>query len=342
MARADALAVHDNGRSSRRAGSASATAIGRARSDFGRSVDGVVSQYTPEIKGSLLQADAEARGGDGTQAISTVTQLPPEGLTQGTSFTYYSEETSRGVVSQVVSQGGVQGANLQGSLVDTSAEMGNTNAAGLDRIRAGYSNESNIDERDNRDVLAMGSANFASYSATADGVLNANIDAAFTDYYGLGVLGGGGLLYTADTINGSVTYNFTLDTDTELLVGLVNNPLISRGGFDFLNFDLLLNGQAYGATDSIFENDAATSSDALAAFNDSVFSFGSLAAGNYELQFLMNMDVNNGGNFYGEFVFGAGDGSNALALSQVPVPAAVWLFGSGLIGLIGVARRKKA
>ena len=31
-------------------------------------------------------------------------------------------------------------------------------------------------------------------------------------------------------------------------------------------------------------------------------------------------------------------GSNTV----VPVPAAVWLFGSGLIGLIGVARRKKA
>jgi hypothetical protein len=30
------------------------------------------------------------------------------------------------------------------------------------------------------------------------------------------------------------------------------------------------------------------------------------------------------------------------ALTPVPVPAAVWLFGSGLIGLIGVARRKKA
>ncbi|MGB5398541.1 MAG: VPLPA-CTERM sorting domain-containing protein [Gammaproteobacteria bacterium] len=25
----------------------------------------------------------------------------------------------------------------------------------------------------------------------------------------------------------------------------------------------------------------------------------------------------------------------------MPVPAAVWLFGSGLIGLIGIARRKK-
>lgn len=29
-------------------------------------------------------------------------------------------------------------------------------------------------------------------------------------------------------------------------------------------------------------------------------------------------------------------------VSAVPVPAAVWLFGSGLIGLIGVARRKKS
>ncbi|MDX2486916.1 MAG: VPLPA-CTERM sorting domain-containing protein, partial [Gammaproteobacteria bacterium] len=26
----------------------------------------------------------------------------------------------------------------------------------------------------------------------------------------------------------------------------------------------------------------------------------------------------------------------------VPVPSAVWLFGSGLIGLVGVARRKRA
>ncbi|MDH5473491.1 MAG: VPLPA-CTERM sorting domain-containing protein [Gammaproteobacteria bacterium] len=32
----------------------------------------------------------------------------------------------------------------------------------------------------------------------------------------------------------------------------------------------------------------------------------------------------------------------SVAVSAVPVPAAVWLFGSGLIGLIGFARRKKA
>ncbi|MGB5426834.1 MAG: VPLPA-CTERM sorting domain-containing protein, partial [Gammaproteobacteria bacterium] len=28
--------------------------------------------------------------------------------------------------------------------------------------------------------------------------------------------------------------------------------------------------------------------------------------------------------------------------SPVPVPAAVWLFGSGLLGLVGMARHKKA
>jgi hypothetical protein len=32
----------------------------------------------------------------------------------------------------------------------------------------------------------------------------------------------------------------------------------------------------------------------------------------------------------------------APAPAPVPVPAAVWLFGSGLLGLVGVARRKKA
>jgi len=32
---------------------------------------------------------------------------------------------------------------------------------------------------------------------------------------------------------------------------------------------------------------------------------------------------------------------DAVSVSAVPVPAAVWLFGSGLLGLVGVARRKK-
>ena len=37
-----------------------------------------------------------------------------------------------------------------------------------------------------------------------------------------------------------------------------------------------------------------------------------------------------------------GQWQTTVEFSPVPVPAAVWLFGSGLIGLVGFARRKKA
>jgi len=37
-----------------------------------------------------------------------------------------------------------------------------------------------------------------------------------------------------------------------------------------------------------------------------------------------------------------GVGSFLVRTSVVPIPAAAWLFGSGLIGLVGLARRKKA
>jgi hypothetical protein len=51
---------------------------------------------------------------------------------------------------------------------------------------------------------------------------------------------------------------------------------------------------------------------------------------------MLAMDVTGslGDEAYGEMVFGA--------TSAVPLPASVWLFGSGLLGLIGISRNKKA
>lgn len=60
-------------------------------------------------------------------------------------------------------------------------------------------------------------------------------------------------------------------------------------------------------------------------------------------------DLANGGRIEGGFMLTGDIASNfggdtliAKASPVVPVPAAVWLFGSGLLGLVGVARRKKA
>ncbi|MGB5439622.1 MAG: VPLPA-CTERM sorting domain-containing protein [Gammaproteobacteria bacterium] len=41
-------------------------------------------------------------------------------------------------------------------------------------------------------------------------------------------------------------------------------------------------------------------------------------------------------------VGGSGGECTALETGAIPLPAAAWLFGSGLLGLIGMARRKKA
>jgi hypothetical protein len=45
-----------------------------------------------------------------------------------------------------------------------------------------------------------------------------------------------------------------------------------------------------------------------------------------------------------EWTWGSGASADSFTLNvgAVPIPAAVWLFGSGLVGLVGMARRKKA
>lgn len=49
-----------------------------------------------------------------------------------------------------------------------------------------------------------------------------------------------------------------------------------------------------------------------------------------------------GGVQYAVHFIGSINPVNTAVVSQVPVPAAAWLLGSGLLGLVGVARRKAA
>lgn len=81
-----------------------------------------------------------------------------------------------------------------------------------------------------------------------------------------------------------------------------------------------------GSTGSVYTDDSLPSDLNLASFQS--FDLG--------LQPTLQLMFTDGGT---KSTFAS---ANISSISTVPVPAAVWLFGSGLISLIGVARRKKA
>ena len=60
------------------------------------------------------------------------------------------------------------------------------------------------------------------------------------------------------------------------------------------------------------------------------------------LEFFATAQYSWGGNIYPNGAPSASVWFDNVTVGAVPLPPALWLFGSGLLGLIGVARRKNA
>jgi len=121
----------------------------------------------------------------------------------------------------------------------------------------------------------------------------------------------------------------------------------------FTSVDAILSGTIVGGSGTLISGGlfGVTSIDILiTSFNAGIFDPNTIAAGNsvFTLQitnpttaaFLNGITSVNGNTIDANDLLVAADGN--LALQAIPIPAAVWLFGSGLLGLVGIARRKAA
>jgi len=128
-------------------------------------------------------------------------------------------------------------------------------------------------------------------------------------------------LYEGSGFGGTVLGSVTQDVSGSLPDAFAN--VINFIDFDFTGVTLTV-GQTYTA--------AVTATDASIAIN------------------FLGSDGYAGGQLFESSSFGLSGCSPSslcdldfrVTPSAVPVPAAVWLFGSGLLGLVGVARRRKA
>lgn len=145
----------------------------------------------------------------------------------------------------------------------------------------------------------------------------------------LGVGGGGRYFRFGDTI----TETFI---DTGLSSATSSNWVFSMSDFTSAGvtniFDVKINGSTIGSFSFTSDGD---SSDSL--FFDLTFEHDLITGDDFTLDITATSTVYSGGGAYNWL-----PGGSVTLISSVPVPAALWLFGSGLIGLIGVARRKKA
>lgn len=196
---------------------------------------------------------------------------------------------------------------------------------------------------------ANATAAYTGSSSTFLPILSADASGAGARAFAYGVQG-----YTYSGISKSITINFNLH-------GSVGDNVTGAVAEDneLLAFMAVVSSSSIPATASIFHlllDSPEIAPNDVIAFGDTSITNGI----NQNSLGSLTFNVFNGMDFYvaaeidANAKNGFADGSNtftmqfddatgltAVAMSAVPVPAAVWLFGSGLISLIGIARRKQ-
>ncbi|VAW51540.1 hypothetical protein MNBD_GAMMA06-308 [hydrothermal vent metagenome] len=196
-------------------------------------------------------------------------------------------------------------------------------------------------------LAASGAANATVYDITA--VLSGNDggfsysslnDASGSNSQGLGPDGelasilDAGSLGTYDDVTGAFDAVLALDN--------VAGPITLAGTLFFDNAGLLSANSTLGITFSGTQS-GSLSDTVLGFVAGDICCSGTNDPNSFDGNFLTLWGANFSDASFGGSYTGATLGMDLrIELTSVPVPAAVWLFGSGLLGLVGVVRRKKA
>ena len=155
---------------------------------------------------------------------------------------------------------------------------------------------------------------------------NVNVNDVFT----INVVGTG---FLSNVDGGGVNISFDHNVLNVLSVS-INESVWDFGGFGISTGTI---NNSNGTIDGIMVN---TFADVTGDFVVATIEMQAISAGSSLLS-LTEYDLNpwaSGGSLINpDFVAAS---VNVSAITPIPLPAAVWLFGSGLIGLIGLARRK--
>lgn len=152
---------------------------------------------------------------------------------------------------------------------------------------------------------------------------------------------------TGEVILADSPNDYNLSGGSPVTVTGIFDDSVLTGGTGVISFATPGNSFTVTAGDAIFTPDevfAGTPTLTLNAMNADFVSTGFL---------FYATDATTGATFNSYFSYFDGDDANfgyvsggwlsfSATQTVVPVPAAVWLFGSGLLGLVGVARRKTA
>ena len=312
-----------------KSGTATITLASDGTGTSGFTASGIGSQ-TVNIAGKvfrLASANALEPVNLGTVRVGESFNMQELSLTNTAANDGYSEKLNASFLSatdDATHNGGSFAELGAGStnMMDLSVGLGNTGTAGAKSGTATIALASN----GTTDTSGLGLYDLTSQTVTVTGMVNYWANPVFVNLGGLGTLNGSGTSYTLDL------GTFTIGSAANTSLGLKNDV---DEPADWLS----------GYYDT-FSGDAAF---LLSGFN----SFDNLNAGEKQTGLNVALNTSTAGAFNYSLLLNAFSGNNSSYASlagvtlnltgkvaPVPIPSAAWLLASGMIGLIGIRRRR--